>query len=126
LIKEKHSDKNDIPIQLNKDEQENFSDKCHLLKKDLINNSDELSKSHMNLIEESLVKINLYYIFFDKLSNLSNIFKDKSKYITERYKQVVNENKAKLESEILVQDKFLEFNNNIDSIVHSMDKKLSN
>jgi hypothetical protein len=79
----------------------------------------------MKYIAESLVKINLYYIFFDKLNNLSNIFNDKSKHISDRYKQIIYENKAKLESEIFVQDKFLEFNNNIDGITKSIEKKSS-
>jgi len=100
-----------------------FTNSCTELKKNLIINADNLSNCHMKFIEESMVKIKLYYLFFDKLSVLSNIFNNKTKFITNKYKQVVNENKAKLESEILVQDKFLEYNNNIDSLIHSMENK---
>lgn len=74
----------------------------------------------MKFLEENLVRIRLYHIFFDRLSKLSDNFHNKSKFITDRYVEIVNENKAKIESEILVQDKFLEFNNSVDSIVHSI------
>jgi GMP synthase PP-ATPase subunit len=77
----------------------------------------------MKFIEESVVRIRLYHTFFDKLSKLSDNFHKKSKFITDAYVKIVNENKAKIESEILVQDKFLEFNNSIDSLVHSINKK---
>lgn len=77
----------------------------------------------MKFIEESLVRIRLYHIFFDRLSQLSDNFHKRTKNITDRYIKIINENKAKIESEILVQDKFLEFNNSIDSIVHSMKEK---
>ena len=38
----------------------------------------------------------------------------------------MNSNKNKIKSEILVQDKFLEYNDNIDNIIRNLDKNVSN
>ncbi len=102
------------------EEKEKLERKCQELKKELIENADILSESNMKFVEEGQVRIRLYQTFFDKLCKLSDNFHNKCKFITDRYVEIVKENKAKIESEILVQDKFLEFNNSIDSIVNSI------
>lgn len=115
-----------VKPELNREFTHQMSDICQKLKSDLFKNSEELSTSHMKFVEESIVRIKLFYIFFDKLNHLANIFSEKSKAITEKYKEIVTLNKAKLKSEILVQDKFLEFNDDIDSIITSLDKPEKN
>lgn len=77
----------------------------------------------MRFIEENVVRNRLYHTFFEKLSKLSDDFIKTTKHITDRYVKIVNENKSKIESEILVQDKFLEFNNTIDNLFNSVSKK---
>jgi len=96
---------------------------CENLKDDFIENAEELSNSHMKLVEENMIKIKLFYIFFEKLTHITNVFDSKSKSVTERYKEITFFNKLALKSELYIQDSFLEYNENIDNIIYAIDDR---
>jgi len=69
------------------------------------------------------MKIKLFYIFYEKLIHLSKVFDKKSKSLTQKYKEMTFFNKIELKSELYLQDWFLEYNENIDNIIYSLDDK---
>jgi len=72
------------------------------------------------------VKTKLFYIFYEKLNNLINIFDEKNNYLINKYFEITNTKKANTESEIVLQDRFLEYNDNIDNIISSIENKNAN
>ena len=79
----------------------------------------------MKYVEENIVRVKLFYIFFERLNKMGNIFSDKIKFITDKYREIVYSNRSKSKSEILVQEKFLEYNDYLDNIIFSIDDQNS-
>jgi len=125
LIKEKHENKEKSPIQLSKEFTDRFEIICEKLKNDLIGNAEELMNSNMKFIEERVFQIKIIYIFFNKLLDLSNAFQAKSDFFINKYKEINKLDKVLLKSEIVLQDKFLEYNYNIDKIIYSIDNQFA-
>lgn len=125
MIKEKHENKEKSPIQLSKEFTDRFEIICEKLKNDLIGNAEELMNSNMKFIEERVFQIKIIYIFFNKLLDLSNAFQAKSDFFINKYKEINKLDKVLLKSEIVLQDKFLEYNYNIDKIIYSIDNQFA-
>lgn len=70
-----------------------------------------------------MIRIKLFYIFFEKLLHLTKEFDKNSKSITQKYKEVTFLKKVALKTELYLQDSFLEYNENIDNIIYSLDDK---
>lgn len=94
--------------------------------KQMTSKMEEVVEKHMEFLEEDMIKNKFSYVFYDRLQEMSNIFIAKSESIQKKYKEIVNSNKNKIKSEILVQDKFLEYNDNIDNIIRNLDKNIMN
>jgi hypothetical protein len=80
----------------------------------------------MDFIKEDLIKNKFFNVFIEKMQEMSNIFTNKTELLKNKYQEIINSNKNTIKSEIIVQDKFLEYNDNIDNIVKNLDKNIKN
>jgi hypothetical protein len=77
----------------------------------------------MKLVEENMIRIKLFYIFFEKFLYLTEVFDKNSKSVTQKYKEVTFFKRLALKTELYLQDSFLEYNENIDNIIYSLEDK---
>jgi len=95
-------------------------------KKILLKKMKEISLDHLDFIQEDMAKIKFFYIFYDRLQEMANIFADKNQKLMKKYNEIITYNENKIKKEILVQDKFLEYNDNIDNLIKNLDKNILN
>jgi hypothetical protein len=87
---------------------------------------EEASLKHIEFFKEDMIKNKFLFVFFERLKEMTNIFSNKTDDIKNKYREIMISNKNKLKSEILIQDKFLEYNDNIDNIIQNIDKNIIN
>jgi hypothetical protein len=103
-----------------------FSKNAYNDYKELLAKIEETALLNLDFINENNINNKFNFVFFDGLKDMANIFSNKTDEIKNKYRDIMNSNKNKLKSEILVQDKFLEYNDNIDNITKKIDKNIIN
>jgi hypothetical protein len=98
---------------------------------DIIENNREKLFSSLNeydpivdYLQEDLVKSKFLYIFYDRLQEMADIFAEKNEKIIKRYQEIMKTNENFIKKELIVQDKFLEYNDDIDNLIKNLDNNL--
>lgn len=126
MVKENHKNKSKVPTLLNMELRKKLNENAEKDLKNLLEKLNEISFSHLEIIQEEMVKNKFFYIFYDRLQEMANIFAEKNKIILDRYKHIKQSNKSRLQSEILIQQKFLEYADDIEILIKDIDKDLLN
>jgi hypothetical protein len=66
----------------------------------------------------------MFYIFYDRLKEMADIFAEKNEKILKKLQEIMKSNKNFIKKEIIVQNKFLEYNDDIDNLIINLDKNI--